>query len=71
MTEDKKAHIQNLALRGLIPMQAFERIERNECPFCGEEPDGFRDNISLREFAISGLCQRCQDLTFDDIFPED
>ena len=32
-------------------------------PFgCGEPiTDGFRDDLSRREYAISGLCQTCQD----------
>jgi len=36
------------------------------CPFCGEVVDveGFRDRRSLREFQISGLCQKCQDEFF-------
>lgn len=71
MTEEKMAYIQNLALRGIVPMQVFDRLSKGECPFCGEEPGEFRDLISIREFAISGLCQHCQDLTFDDVFPED
>jgi len=36
------------------------------CPFCGEavEVEGFRDRRSLKEFQISGLCQKCQDEFF-------
>lgn len=37
------------------------------CPFCGKEhqsADDFRNEISLQEFRISGLCQECQDATF-------
>lgn len=34
-------------------------------PFgCGEPVEGFRDALSKREYAISGLCQRCQDAVF-------
>ena len=41
-------------------------VENGRCPFCGEQVDvsEFRDELSLREFYISGLCQRCQDEFF-------
>ena len=37
-----------------------------KCPFCREVIDlsSFRDDLSYREFEISGLCQKCQDDTF-------
>jgi len=43
-----------------------ERKSKGQCPFCGEDinPNEFRDELSRREFAISGLCQDCQDDTF-------
>lgn len=31
---------------------------------CGEPIKGFRDSLSQREYAISGLCQKCQDSIF-------
>ena len=36
------------------------------CPFCGHEVDTtqFRDELSVKEFHISGLCQNCQDEVF-------
>ena len=41
------------------------------CPFCGKKvnPAEFKDELSLREFGISGLCQECQDKFFAE--PED
>ena len=43
-----------------------KRIEARQCPFCGERVflDEFRDALSVREYNISGLCQKCQDKTF-------
>ncbi len=35
------------------------------CPTCQKEVKTFDDNQSLREFTISGMCQECQDKTFD------
>ncbi len=34
------------------------------CPGCGGEATEVRDELSLREFLISGLCQSCQDAVF-------
>lgn len=31
---------------------------------CGGEATTFRDELSRREFRISGLCQKCQDSVF-------
>jgi hypothetical protein len=39
-------------------------IRANVCMFCGQPVTGFRNEISKREFSISGLCQSCQDKTF-------
>ena len=40
-----------------------------KCPFCATEVSHenhgpFRDEISFKEFQISGICQKCQDETF-------
>ena len=42
------------------------REQLGQCPFCGEPVvlGDFRDTLSLKEFCISGLCQRCQDEFF-------
>lgn len=39
-----------------------------KCPFCKKDINekDFKDEISRREFKISGLCQSCQDDTFED-----
>ena len=34
------------------------------CGWCGKPADGFRDELSMKEYTISGLCQECQDKTF-------
>ena len=39
-------------------------IAGNGCVKCGESAVDFRDEISKKEFGISGFCQACQ----DDIF---
>jgi hypothetical protein len=37
-----------------------------ECPTCGGTISKFRDELSEREYRISGMCQKCQ----DEVFPE-
>jgi hypothetical protein len=39
-------------------------IEKNLCTWCGGEATQFRNEISRREYRISGFCQVCQDKTF-------
>ena len=44
--------------------EMLERKAEGKCPFCGKEIDinkEFRNEISKKEFQISGLCQKCQD----------
>ncbi len=41
-------------------------VEQGCCPFCKRLVDEncFKDELSKKEFKISGLCQECQDETF-------
>jgi len=62
-------------MKVLFPEQV-ERVEQGLCPFCGAkvDPGALRDDLSRKEFRISGLCQACQDATFrteDDLTAED
>lgn len=43
-----------------------DMVEQGKCPFCGINTKGmvFKNEISEKEFEISGLCQSCQDETF-------
>lgn len=44
----------------------LERKKEGKCPFCGKtiNLNDFRDSKSLKEYQISGLCQKCQDKFF-------
>ncbi len=46
--------------------EEVERVNTGLCPFCRMKIDltEFRDVLSLKEYRISGLCQKCQDKTF-------
>ena len=39
-------------------------IEHDVCVFCAGDASTFRNEISRKEYTISGLCQKCQDETF-------
>jgi hypothetical protein len=41
-----------------------ESIKQDVCMRCGKSAKEFKDDLSLREYAISGLCQECQDIIF-------
>ena len=41
-------------------------VEKKLCPFCKTaiKQEDFKDELSRKEYRISGLCQKCQDETF-------
>jgi hypothetical protein len=41
-----------------------EHIEADTCVFCGNPATEFDDELSKKEFTISGLCQSCQNKVF-------
>ena len=43
-------------------------VEKNKCPICSVSIrlDEFTDPLSIKEFQISGMCQKCQDNTFSN-----
>jgi len=53
-------------LRQLGFGKEITRAEARLCPFCSMpvNMEDFRDELSRRESAISGLCQKCQDDVF-------
>jgi uncharacterized CHY-type Zn-finger protein len=42
-------------------------VELGRCPFCQVRInlEDFRDELSIKEYRISGLCQKCQDDIFE------
>jgi len=41
-------------------------MKNRECSICGNNINKFRDELSKKEYQITGLCQRCQDKIFAD-----
>lgn len=59
-------HIQiDEALQRLTGHNRVSSIEGNMCSFCGKPVYRFKNDLSLREYQISGMCQNCQDKVFD------
>jgi len=61
MRENVKKNLKDLGFD-----KEIENVEKNRCPFCKKEinMEDFRDNLSRKEYSISGLCQDCQDEFF-------
>ena len=50
-------------LNTIVPHR--ELYMRNQmCVSCGCHADWFKDELSAKEYTISGLCQECQDEAF-------
>jgi len=41
-----------------------DSIKNDVCAWCGKPVGKFKDELSKKEYSISGLCQQCQDKTF-------
>lgn len=48
--------------------EEVKAVERGDCPTCGDKVnlEDCRDELSRKEFKISGMCQRCQDKIFGE-----
>lgn len=47
-----------------------DSIKQDTCAWCGKPATEFRDELSRKEYTISGFCQDCQDKTFGKSEPE-
>lgn len=67
VTQEDRHEVANRLQNG--PMASLDAAAplltlRGYCPLCSAEVNELRDEASLREFRISGLCQSCQDSVF-------
>ncbi len=46
----------------------MQLVENRQCPLCQDkiDIDDFNNDLSVREFIISGMCQKCQDRIFNE-----
>lgn len=56
-----KSELLNDLIKELTGMDCNQSIETRTCAFCSATVTDFRDELSEKEFLISGLCQACQD----------
>ena len=47
--------------------EMMNRRAEGKCPFCNKDMTNakFRDELSVKEYKISGICQECQDKMFE------
>ena len=60
----KKSPEMESALNHLLGCNRVDSIRNNKCTICGGPANEFKDKLSAKEYAISGMCQKCQDKTF-------
>lgn len=66
MPTQKSKAIEDL-LTAIAGISRQDAADEGVCTACRGPITGFRDDISKREYEISGFCQNCQ----DDVFGED
>ncbi len=57
---DKVPEIDEM-IQEVFGIDRVKSIKENKCVFCGRDATEFRDELSKKEFSISGICQSCQD----------
>ncbi|KKL57947.1 hypothetical protein LCGC14_2230280 [marine sediment metagenome] len=54
----------NKFLSGITGRDREQTIKNDKCMTCGGEASDFKDDLSRKEYTISGMCQGCQDSVF-------
>lgn len=55
--------IDNISI-GAFGIKPEDAIRKRICVVCKKEVNRMKDELSIKEYLISGLCQECQDKTF-------
>ena len=50
---------------GKMNPEYLQQVKDGFCPTCGKRLTGFRDELSRKEYIVSGICQQCQDSIFE------
>lgn len=66
MEPSKKSKEMENFIDSIIGTSRRKSITSNVCTFCKKPTTSFRNTISEKEYAISDLCQECQDETFGE-----
>ena len=65
-TKEIDLFLNKIALLSGYRLTRTEAIRRGLCVKCGELASKFKDELSQKEYSISGLCQKCQDSYFKE-----
>lgn len=60
--ENKSQEVRD-AIEELFPGTA-KAIDEKKCPLCKQPIGEFKNELSKKEYLISGMCQKCQDEVF-------
>lgn len=61
---ENKSNAVKAILEEVFPGTA-QAIAEKKCPICKNSITGFKDDLSKKEYLISGMCQKCQDSVFE------
>jgi len=64
MEASKKSPVIESLLTSLTGVSRVGAVHEASCVMCGGEARMFRDDLSRKEYAISAMCQDCQDKVF-------
>ena len=65
MPTQKSQGIEDL-LTSIAGISRQAAAKQGICTWCKKPIDGFRDDLSEKEWDISGMCQECQDKSFGE-----
>jgi len=53
-------------IKNIFGLDISTNISESKCVLCHKEAKSFKDDLSKKEYLISGMCQECQDNVFLD-----
>ena len=66
MNPTKKDPVIEGLLTSITKVDRPTEIKANRCVICHQPITPFLDELSVREYRISGMCQKCQDSVFEE-----
>ena len=67
MHNEKSSEVEQILekLSGIIGTPRSVALESETCVMCSGDASTFKDAASKKEYALSGMCQKCQDKFFE------
>jgi len=60
----RKSYSLRQAINAFAGVDTEQSIRNDTCTMCRKPALAFKDELSKKEFTISGMCQECQDKVF-------